>query len=93
VGRVAQSVQRQATGRPIQGSNPGGGEILRTSPDRPRGSPSFLYNGYCVFPGGSKRPGRDADPKVWKQSSTVPLLSLRALVACKKGETYQMCTK
>ena len=31
---------------------PGGGEIFRTRPDRPWGLPSFLYNGYRVFPGG-----------------------------------------
>jgi hypothetical protein len=30
--------------------NPGGDEILRTRPDRPRGPPSLLYNGYQVFP-------------------------------------------
>ena len=30
--------------------------------DRPLGPPSLLYNGYRVFPGGRKRPGRDADP-------------------------------
>jgi hypothetical protein len=41
-----------------------------------------------------KRPGRDADPsppssaEVEKQSGTIPLLSLRAFVACKKVETY-----
>jgi len=28
---------------------------------RPWGSPSLLYNGYRVFPGGKGRPGRDAD--------------------------------
>jgi hypothetical protein len=28
------------------------GEIFRTSPDRLRGPPSLLYNGYRVFPGG-----------------------------------------
>jgi hypothetical protein len=39
-----------------------GGEIFRTCPDRPCGPPSLLYNGYQVFPGGKKRPGRDADP-------------------------------
>jgi hypothetical protein len=44
------------------GSNPGGGEIFRTFPDRPWGPPSLLYNGYQVLPGGKKRPGRDADP-------------------------------
>jgi hypothetical protein len=38
------------------------GEIFRTCSDRPWGLPSLLYNGYRVFPGGRKRPGRDADP-------------------------------
>ena len=38
------------------------GEIFRTCPDRPWGSPSLLYNGYLVFPGGKEQPGRDADP-------------------------------
>jgi hypothetical protein len=33
-------------------SNPGGGEIFRTYPDRLRGPPSLLFNGYRVFPGG-----------------------------------------
>jgi hypothetical protein len=33
-----------------------------TSPDRPWGPPSLLYNGYRVFPGGKERPGRDNDP-------------------------------
>jgi len=33
------------------GSNPGGGKIFRTCPDRPWGPPSLLYNGYQVFPG------------------------------------------
>ena len=45
----AQSVQRLATGCAIQGSNPGGGEIFRTRPDRPWGPPSLLYNGYGVY--------------------------------------------
>jgi hypothetical protein len=39
-----------------------GGDIFRTSPDRPWGPPSLLYNGYRVFPGGKVRPGREADP-------------------------------
>ena len=38
------------------------GEIFRTSPDRPWGPPSLLYNGYRVFLGGKVLPGRDADP-------------------------------
>jgi hypothetical protein len=61
-GRIAQSVWRLATGWTVRGSNPGGGEIFRTCPDHPWGPPSLLYNGYRVFPGGRKRPGRDADP-------------------------------
>ena len=46
----------------VWGSNPGGGEIFRTCPDRPWGPTSLLYNGYRVFPGGKELPGRDADP-------------------------------
>ena len=38
------------------------GEMFRTSPDRPWGPHSPLYNGYRVFPGGKVLPGRDADP-------------------------------
>ena len=60
--RVAQSVQRLATGWTIRGQNPGGDGIFRTRPDRPWGPPSLLCNGYRVFPGGRKRPGRNADP-------------------------------
>ena len=37
------------------------GEIFHR-PDLPWGPPSLLYNGYRVFPGGRKRPGRDSDP-------------------------------
>jgi len=62
VGRIAQSVEQVATGWTIRGSNPGGGEIFRSCPNRPWGPPSLLYNGYRVFPGAKERPGRDADP-------------------------------
>jgi hypothetical protein len=34
---------------------------VSTRPDRPGGPPSFLYNGYRVFPGAKVRPGRAAD--------------------------------
>jgi hypothetical protein len=50
--RVAQSVQRLATGWTVRGSNPGGGEIFRTRPDRPWVPPNLLYNEYRVFAGG-----------------------------------------
>jgi hypothetical protein len=36
----------------VRGSNPGGGEIFRSRPDRPWGPPSLLYNGYRVIAGG-----------------------------------------
>ena len=61
-GRVAQSVQRLATGWTVQGSNPDGGEIFHTCPERPWGPPSLLYNGYRVLPGGKERLERGADP-------------------------------
>jgi hypothetical protein len=36
----------------VRGSNPGGGDIFRTRPDRPWGPPSLLHNRYQVsFPG------------------------------------------
>ena len=38
-----------ATSYGLDGSNPGGGEIFRTRPDRPWDPPSLLYNGYRVF--------------------------------------------
>jgi len=49
---IAQSVQRLVTDWTVRVSNLGGGEILRTRPERPWGPPSLLYNGYRVFPGG-----------------------------------------
>jgi hypothetical protein len=44
----------------VRGSNPGGGEIFLTCPDRPWGLLSLLYNGYGYFPE-VKRPGRGVD--------------------------------
>ena len=58
---IAPSVQRLATGWKVRGSNPGGNEIFRTHPDRPRGPPNFLYNRYRVCFPGVKRRARDAD--------------------------------
>jgi hypothetical protein len=37
-----------AMGWMVRGSNPGGGEIFHTFPDRPWDPPSLLYNGYWV---------------------------------------------
>jgi hypothetical protein len=72
------------------------GEIYRTSPDRPWGPPSVLYNGYRVFPGGTMRPGRALTPhpllvlRSKNRVKAIPLLFLRAFVACKKGKTYHI---
>jgi len=38
-----------------------GGEIFRTRPDRLRGPPRLLYNGYQISFQGVKRPGRGVD--------------------------------
>ena len=74
---LAQSIKRLATDWTVRGSNPGEGEIFRTCPDRPWGPPSLLYNGYRVFPGGKKRPGRYADPSPpllvpWSRKTSTP---------------------
>jgi len=45
----------------VWGSNPGGGEIFCTCPDRPWGPPSLLYNGYWVAFPGVKWPGHVVD--------------------------------
>ena len=37
------------------------GTRFSARPDRPWSTPSLLYNGYRVFPGGKVRPGRAAD--------------------------------
>jgi hypothetical protein len=49
---IAQSVWRLATSLTLRGSNPGRGETFRNRSDRPCDTPSLLYNGYRVFPGG-----------------------------------------
>jgi hypothetical protein len=38
-------------GGTVRGSDPCGGKIFRTRPDRPWGTPNFLYDGYRIFPG------------------------------------------
>jgi hypothetical protein len=84
VGRVAQMTQGLVTGWTVRGSNPAGGEIFRTCPDRPWCPLSLLHNEYRVFPGGKGRPGRDADPSPllvpWsRKGSVIPLLPLWAV--------------
>ena len=89
---IAQSVQRLAMGWTVRGSYPGGGEIFRTRPEWSYGTPSLLYNGYRVFPGG-KAAGAGVDhlphlsTEVLKRGRAIPLLTIRALVAY-KGRTF-----
>jgi hypothetical protein len=86
-GEIAQSVLRLATDWSVRGSNPGGGEIFHTCPDRPWGPPILLYNGYWVSFPGIKRPGRGADhpphlaPRLKKEYSSTysPPVGLRGL--------------
>jgi len=86
-----------ATGWTDRESNPGGGKIFRTCPDRPWGPPSLLYNGYRVFPPGIKS-GRGVTltphPLLvpWsRKDRSIPVLPLSAvrpvqsLSACTKG--------
>ena len=54
---VAQSLQRLATGLTVRKSNPIGGEIFRTCPDRLWDTTSLLHNECCVFPGGKAAEG------------------------------------
>jgi hypothetical protein len=88
-----QTLNWLTTGWTVRRSNPDADENFRTCPDWPWDSPSLLYNGYRVFPGGRKRPRRDAyhsppsSTVVKKQIRAIPLLFLRDFVACKKGET------
>jgi len=84
-----------ATGWTVRGSNPGGGEIFLTRPDRPWGPPSRLYKGHRVFPGGKEWPGVTLIPQPllvpWsRKSRAIPLLPLwpvrpvQSLSACSK---------
>jgi len=50
--------QRLVTSWMVQGSNPGGGEIFHTHPDRPWDPPSPIYNGYQVSFLGVNWPGQ-----------------------------------
>ena len=71
----------------VRGSNPSGGEIFRTRPDRPWDPPSLLYNGHRVSFPGVKRPGRGVDypphpaPRLKEEYSyaSTPPLGLRGL--------------
>jgi len=90
VGRVAQSVRRQTTCWTVRDRIPVGTRFSASS-DRPWVPPSLLYNGYQVFPGGrgGRVVGLTPTPihcRGPRKSRAIPLLTLRAFVAYKKGE-------
>ena len=67
----------------VRGSNPGGGEVFRTCPNRLWGPPSVLYNGYRVFPGVKSGRGVTLTPHPlivpWsRKSRAIPLFPLWA---------------
>jgi len=95
-GRGPGSVVGIATGWTVRGSNPGGGEIFRTCPDRPWGSRSLLYNGYQVFPGSKEWLGRDAGPSPPSSAvvkERVELLPLLPLWAVRPVQSLGACTR
>ena len=73
-----------------------GGEIFRTCPDRPWGSPTLLYNEYRVFPGGVKSGrGVTLTPHSllvpWSRKSTaIPLVPLWAV---RPVQSLSACTR
>jgi len=87
VGRVAQSVQRLATGWTVRGSNPGGGEIFPHLSRPVLGPPSLLYSGYRFFPGVKCGRGVNLTPHLllvpWsRKSRAIPLLPPMGRTAC-----------
>jgi len=86
---------RLATGWTVRGTNLSGGEIFRTCPDRPRDPPSFLYNGYRVFPGVKSGLNVALTPQTlllpWsRKSRAIPLLPLRAV---RPVQSLSACTR
>ena len=79
----------------LASSNPGGGEIFRTCPERPWGPPSLLYIGYRVFPGIKSGQGVTLTPHPllvpWsRKGRTVPLLPLWAV---RPVQSLSACTR
>ena len=71
------------------------GDIFRTCPGRPWDTPSLLYNGYRVFPGGKEWPGRDADPSPllvpWSRKSRA--IPLQPLWTVRPVQSLSACTR
>ena len=81
----------------VRGSNPGGGEIFRTCPDRPWGPPSLLYNGYRIFPGVKSGRGVTLTPHPllvpWsRKSRAITTLPMDRTVCTGPRCLYKCCT-
>ena len=93
-GGMALTVKQLAKVWKVRGSNPGGGEIFRTYPDRLRGPPNLLYNGYRAFPGGKGGRGvmlttrPHLVPRCTERSRAIPLPSLRDFEAYERVKLY-----
>jgi hypothetical protein len=86
-GPVAQSVQRLATGWTVWGSNPGGARFSAPVQTGPGAHPASCTMGTGSFPGVESGRGVTVTrhPLLVPRRRAIPLLSLRAFVAYKKG--------
>ena len=93
--KIVRSICGHTTGWTVRGSNPGGGEIFRTCPDRPWGPPSLLYNGHRVYRGVKSGRGVTLTPHPllvpwsWK-GRAIPLLPLWAV---RSVQSLSACTR
>ena len=93
--RVAQSVQRLPTGWTVRGSNPCGARFSAPVQTGPEAHPASCTIGTGSFPGVRCGRGVTLTPHSFqcrglKQSRAIPLLSLKAFVACERGKpTYK----
>jgi hypothetical protein len=94
--REAQSVWRLDTGWKVQGSN--GARFSAPVQTGPGAHPASCTMGTESFPGVERIRGVTLTPhpllvpRSKNECRSIPLLSLRAFVACKKGETYLQWT-
>jgi hypothetical protein len=79
----------------VLGSNPGGGEIFRSRPDRSWGPPSLLYNGFQVPEKSGRGVMLTPHPLLvpWsRKSKTIPLLPLRTVGPVQSLSACTGCT-
>ena len=94
---ISVGIATELPGWTVRESNPGGGEIFRTCPDRPCGPPCLLYNEYRVFPGVTSARGVALTPHPFlvpwsRKSRAIPLHPLWAVrpVQSRSGCTVEL---